>query len=271
MLKIIDVPIQKLREHENNPRNNALSVDKVKASIERLGFMFPAIIDMNYVLVCGHTRYLACKALGHQTMPCIMADNLTPEQVDLFRYVDNKTSEYATWDYEKLAQELGKIDSSLAPNSFIVESFDFDLEPAEFNVVPTSVPVSTFNFMGNDYKKPERNKSESSVEEIPDDDEDWEDDTGEDSEDESNIGGERSGKRLGSGEAVVFGDDAKSKPPVIHLFRCASRRFIISEIEEERLVAVYTKYMGEVYPNSTFLQYLLGGKQNVEVQSESAD
>ena len=94
-MTIRDVSTSRLREYENNPRNNDLAVEKVKYSIERFGFLFPVVIDMNYTIVCGHTRVRACKELGILVIPCIMADELTDEQINLFRLVDNKTSEYS--------------------------------------------------------------------------------------------------------------------------------------------------------------------------------
>ena len=55
-MNIREVSISRLREYENNPRNNDLAVEKVKHSIERFGFLFPVVVDVNFVIVCGHTR-----------------------------------------------------------------------------------------------------------------------------------------------------------------------------------------------------------------------
>ncbi|MBR1373485.1 ParB N-terminal domain-containing protein, partial [bacterium] len=72
-----------------------MAVEKVKYSIERFGFLFPIVADINFVIVCGHIRVRACRELGIQTVPCIIADELTEEQINLFRLIDNKTSEYS--------------------------------------------------------------------------------------------------------------------------------------------------------------------------------
>ena len=79
MLRIEYVPVNRLREYENNPRNNELAVEKVAASIKRLGFLFPIIIDINYVIVCGHTRKRACELAGIKSVPCIRVEHLSPE------------------------------------------------------------------------------------------------------------------------------------------------------------------------------------------------
>lgn len=67
------------------------------------------MIDANGVIVCGHTRYKAAKKLGLSDVPCIVADDLTDEQIKAYRLADNKVSEYATWDDSLLALELGEL------------------------------------------------------------------------------------------------------------------------------------------------------------------
>lgn len=109
-MKIIDVAIMYLKEYENNPRNNDKSVEKVAASIREFGFKVPIVIDKNNVIVCGHTRVRAAKRLKLDVVPCIVADDLTPEQIRAFRLADNKTSEFSDWDIEKLDAELAALD-----------------------------------------------------------------------------------------------------------------------------------------------------------------
>jgi ParB-like chromosome segregation protein Spo0J len=109
-MKIIDVQITSLKEYENNPRKNEKAVDKVAASIREFGFKVPIVIDSNNVIVCGHTRLLAAKRIGLDKVPCIVADDLTDEQIRAFRLADNKTSEFADWDIEKLDEELAALE-----------------------------------------------------------------------------------------------------------------------------------------------------------------
>lgn len=76
----------------------------------------PIVIDRNNVVVTGHTRLKAAQKLGLSEVPCIMADDLTDEQIKAFRLADNKVAEFSSWDEEKLMQELedlGDIDMSL--------------------------------------------------------------------------------------------------------------------------------------------------------------
>ena len=81
-------------------------MDPVARSIEEYGFKVPIVIDRNKVVVCGHTRLMAAEKLGLDEVPCIMADDLTDEQVKAFRIADNKVSDFSMWDNKKLLQEL---------------------------------------------------------------------------------------------------------------------------------------------------------------------
>ena len=81
-------------------------MDPVARSIEEYGFKVPIVIDRNKVVVCGHTRLMAAEKLGLDEVPCIIADDLTDDQVKAFRIADNKVSDFSMWDNKKLLQEL---------------------------------------------------------------------------------------------------------------------------------------------------------------------
>lgn len=132
-MNIKDVNINELKEYENNPRHNEAAVDKVVESIKEFGFKVPIIIDQNNVIVTGHTRIKAARKLGLKKVPCIIADDLSPEQIKAFRLADNKVSEYATWDEDKLYTEL----MELKVVNFDIESFGFetkDIDTSNINV-----------------------------------------------------------------------------------------------------------------------------------------
>jgi site-specific DNA-methyltransferase (adenine-specific) len=108
-MEIYEISINDLKPYENNPRINDDAIDKVAESIKEFGWKVPVVIDQNNIIVAGHTRLKAAQKLGLDKVPCIIADDLTPEQVKAFRLADNKTAEFAAWDFEKLAEELGEI------------------------------------------------------------------------------------------------------------------------------------------------------------------
>ena len=95
--------------YANNPRLNDNAVDAVAASIKEFGFKVPIVVDSENVIINVHTRLKAAHKLGLKQVPCIVADDLTPEQVKAFRLADNKTSELAEWDMDKLGIELVEI------------------------------------------------------------------------------------------------------------------------------------------------------------------
>ena len=119
-IKIVMKKLSEITPYENNPRNNEVAVDKVVRSIEQFGFKVPIVIDKDGIIVTGHTRYLASQKLGLDKVPCILADDLTPEQVKAYRLVDNKVSEYATWDVQMLQKELKDLED------FDLSEYDFD-------------------------------------------------------------------------------------------------------------------------------------------------
>ena len=108
-MNIVYKKVDDLVPYENNPRNNDEAVDYVANSIKEFGFKVPVVVDKDNVVVAGHTRLKACEKLGIDEVPCIVADDLTEDQIKAFRIADNKVSEYATWDEEKLSQELSDI------------------------------------------------------------------------------------------------------------------------------------------------------------------
>lgn len=110
-MKIINLKIDVLKPYDKNPRKNKEAVKYVAESIKEFGFKQPIVIDKNNVIVCGHTRLLAAKQLGLKEVPCILADDLTEEQINAYRLVDNKTNEFAEWDNELLKVELFKLPS----------------------------------------------------------------------------------------------------------------------------------------------------------------
>ena len=109
-MNIVEKRLNELKPYENNPRINDGAVKFVKNSIEEFGFKVPIVIDKNGVIVAGHTRYKASQELGLETVPCVVADDLTDEQVKAFRIADNKAAEKASWDLDALKTEMEELE-----------------------------------------------------------------------------------------------------------------------------------------------------------------
>ena len=126
-MQVKDIAISELKEYENNPRKNDGAVEAVAESIKQFGFKVPCIVDRNNVIVCGHTRIKAAVSLGLSSVPCIIADDLTPEQIQAFRLADNKTGELSEWDFSALEKELEKLSScDIDMSLFGFNSFEFE-------------------------------------------------------------------------------------------------------------------------------------------------
>ena len=125
MVKITEMKIKDLVPYENNPRRNDKAVDAVMNSIKEFGFQNPIIVDKDNVIISGHTRRLAAIKLKMKTVPVLIADDLTDEQVKAFRLADNRVASFATWDEEKLQKEIsGILNIDLSDFGFKKESID---------------------------------------------------------------------------------------------------------------------------------------------------
>ncbi len=113
-MQIVEKKVSELKAYEKNPRKNDKAVGPVAESIKEFGFKVPIIVDKDNVIVAGHTRLKAAKKLGMKTVPCIVADDLTPEQIKAFRLADNSTAQIAEWDLELLKDELMDLDFDMS-------------------------------------------------------------------------------------------------------------------------------------------------------------
>ena len=112
---------------KNTKKHDRKQIANVAESIKQYGFVQPVVIDRDGVIVIGHCRVLGAKKLGMKEIPCVCVDDLTPEQVNALRIVDNKSNE-SDWDMDLLAEELPGLDLSAF-------DFDFDLQDELSNAV----------------------------------------------------------------------------------------------------------------------------------------
>jgi rRNA maturation endonuclease Nob1 len=125
MSEVVIMDINSLIPYDKNPRKNKEAVEFVKNSIKEFGFKVPIVVDKDNIIITGHTRLLASKELGIKKVPVIVANDLTEEQVKAYRLVDNKTSEFASWDYELLDLELEDIEINMEMFGFVEPTIDW--------------------------------------------------------------------------------------------------------------------------------------------------
>lgn len=123
-MNILTLPLSDIHPYEKNPRKNDNAVDSVAASIRQFGFLVPLVIDRAHIIVAGHTRYKAAQRLGMNTVPCVVADELSEDQIKAFRLADNKVGEAAQWDMDLLPLELADIIMPMADFGFQAISED---------------------------------------------------------------------------------------------------------------------------------------------------
>ena len=116
-MKVVEVPIESVIPYPNNPRVNDAAVQGVMDSITAFGWQQPIVVDRDMVVIAGHTRLKAAKALGLDKVPITIAD-LTPDEAAAYRLADNKTGEAAIWDKGKLDLELGNIQLDMGAFGF---------------------------------------------------------------------------------------------------------------------------------------------------------
>lgn len=131
-LKIELLPITALEEYENNTRQHtAIDIDAIKDSIEAFGFNDPiGIWSEKNIIVEGHGRLAAAKALGFEDVPCIRLDHLTDEERRAYAIAHNKTAELSQWNFEKLDLELAGI-KSIDMSRFGFSVIDEEVDPDE--------------------------------------------------------------------------------------------------------------------------------------------
>ena len=137
-MEIVYKTLGELTPYENNPRNNDEAVQYVKNSIEKFGFKVPIVIDKDGVIVAGHTRYKASMELDLAQVPCIVADDLTEEEIRAFRLADNKTAEAATWNMGMLDEELATIGFDMSQFGF--DEDDFGFSDGDEEIIEDDVP-----------------------------------------------------------------------------------------------------------------------------------
>lgn len=154
-MNIVEKRIDEIRPYENNPRFNDEAVEYVAESIKQYGWKQPIVVDVSGVIIAGHTRYKAAKLLGMDTVPVLVASDLTADQVKAYRLADNKVSDYSQWDNKLLLQELDEIPDDMFTGFDLSETYDnlldeTDNEAVEMNEAGTTYEVT---FRSEDMRK----------------------------------------------------------------------------------------------------------------------
>ena len=139
-MQIIQKKLADIVPYANNTKkHDETQIKNVAESIKKYGWVQPIVIDDDGTIVIGHCRALAAEKLGIEEVPCVVVSDLTEEEINALRIVDNKTNE-SPWDFDLLSAELPEIDLS---------DFEFDFgiedEKEKTEIVEDEAPEVEFS------------------------------------------------------------------------------------------------------------------------------
>ena len=140
-MELKKLKLTEIKPYGKNPRKNDGAVDAVAESIKQCGYCSPIVVDENYEVLAGHTRLKALKKLGRKECEVVVKDGLTEEQKQKYRILDNKTGEFAEWDFNVLDALLPSLDFG---------DFDFGFD----------IPNVSPDEFGEDFSLPDGDKGE---------------------------------------------------------------------------------------------------------------
>ncbi len=120
-------PTDKLLPYVRNPRKNDHAIEQMAGVIREFGFRIPIVAKSTGEVIDGHLRLKAALKMGLQSVPVVLADELTESQIKAFRILANRSATWAEWDDELLGIELTELKDAgfdLALTGFSPEEWD---------------------------------------------------------------------------------------------------------------------------------------------------
>lgn len=117
-MRIVEKSVKDLIPYARNPRKNDAAVGQMIAAIKEFGFRIPIVAKSDGTIVDGHLRYKAAMKMGMETVPVVLADELSETQIRAFRLLANRSANWAEWDDELLKLEIEELKQ---------DNFDIDL------------------------------------------------------------------------------------------------------------------------------------------------
>lgn len=102
--------------------------------IERFGWRQPLVVGSDMVVHIGNGRLAAAKRLKQEKVPCLIADDLTEDDLRALGVADNRVAELSTWNGENLARTLREINfgaDDLLDVGFTSEALEFLTGPID--------------------------------------------------------------------------------------------------------------------------------------------
>lgn len=107
-LQMVDIESIILRS-KSLRKHSKKQLQKLKNAINKVGYVNPILLDEKYNILAGELRLFAAKELGFTQIPAIILENLTPEEIEAIRILDNRIAEDGEWNFENLKDEIEKL------------------------------------------------------------------------------------------------------------------------------------------------------------------
>lgn len=107
-LRMIDIALiiasnKSLRKHSKK------QLQKIINAIKKFGFTNPILVDKQLKIIAGELRLLAAKKLGLRQIPVIILEDLTDQEAEAIRILDNRIAEDGEWNFGNLKEEIEKL------------------------------------------------------------------------------------------------------------------------------------------------------------------
>ena len=129
------IKLKDLTPFDRNPRINEKAVDRVLESLKFNGYVSPIVVNEighpfeQHVIAAGHTRWKALKKFGSDEVEVFVYKFESEKHFVRYNIEDNKTSEFAEWDDQELANLSAEFEIDLDEMGF--EDFDIEEESEE--------------------------------------------------------------------------------------------------------------------------------------------
>lgn len=111
-MNVMNMKTTEIKPYERNAKlHDDIQIKNIAESIKQFGFAQPIVVDKDNVIIIGHGRLQAAKRLKMQEVPVVKMEDLTQDQVDKLRLLDNKLNE-SDWDIELLLEDIPQLDFS---------------------------------------------------------------------------------------------------------------------------------------------------------------
>lgn len=108
-MQIVTMRTEDLILYAYNPRKHDEAVERMADMLKTYGFRAPILAMKDGTVVDGHLRLKAARSLGMETVPVLVADDMSDEHIKAYRIAVNQSATWAEWDEGRLRRELDEL------------------------------------------------------------------------------------------------------------------------------------------------------------------